>query len=121
LPPTPRAAPLSPLAPQIRQFARRELIDQIPQPRVDPDRRVHSGLVFGTHVQRVPAPVQLNSEKLPSVPSAWIVGAGAVRTTAPAQALNQRAAHQRLEAQGAQLLAQPAATTLRLYAIRWHI
>jgi len=49
------------------------------------------------------------------------VGAGAVRTTAAAQALDQGAAHQRLEAQRAQLLAQAAATTLRLRAIRWHI
>jgi hypothetical protein len=49
------------------------------------------------------------------------VGAGAVRTTAAAQALDQRAAHQRLEAQRAQLLAQTVTTTLRLPAIRWHV
>ena len=72
---------------------------------------LYPGLVFGTHVQRVRPPADLNGEKLPSVPSAWIVGAGAVRTTAAAQALHQRAAHQGLEAQRPQLLAQAATTT----------
>jgi hypothetical protein len=65
--------------------------------------------------------VDLNGEKLSSVPSAWIVGAGAVRSTAAAQTLHERAAHQRLKAQRTQLLAQTTTATLRLDSIRRHI
>lgn len=66
-------------------------------------------------------PAELYCEKLPSVPPAWIAGARAIRTTAAAQTLDQRAAHHGLETQRAQLLAQVTSATLSLQATGRHI
>ncbi len=50
-------------------------------------------------MQRVRAALKLHSEELPFVQSACVAGAGAVGPSAASAALDQRPAHQSLEAQ----------------------
>ena len=84
-------------------------------------RRAHRDLVIWSHVNGMGTAIEVHREEGAAVASAWVAGTGAVRPPAATQPLDHRPAHQRLLAQGPQLLAQPATAAGDLSAIRFHV
>src|SRR6266542_758490 len=120
LPPLALALPFANLAPQLRDLARRQLVDDRPESVVGGHGLLGPLLVLGPKVEPSRAPVQEYGEERAGVKGLGVLRARATAPATPAPSLVDGAAHQRLATQRAQPLVEIAAPPLDLVAFGGH-
>src|SRR6266545_4948991 len=119
-PPLALALPFANRAPQLRDLARRQLVDDRPESVVGGHGLLDPPLVLGPKVEPSRAPVQEYGEERAGVKGLGVLRARATAPATPAPSLVDGAAHQRLATQRAQPLVEIAVPPLDLVAFGGH-